>query len=352
MSGPLRTLRRLLMSQQARASIVMLLFVSACSTLHAERSRSPDGPAISRVGSTHESEDEYVLAKNPHAALFSGAPTYALRPKSDTDYPGPIELIKKLGSSRETSTRTPSPSEGSRVLKPQPPDYAAALRSIAEALESAFSQSLFSRAEGSVISVKGEEIYIDFEPGSKVDVGMELSIFKEGEGSGLPLATKTPVEQPAAKAVGKIKIVRALTSFSTAKLLSKTEGVTIAPGDKVRGGDERKARVVVLPFIDKNGEGERVDVHALTMDLIGVLRQAKKFEVSEQGPIDLAWTGKELGPQSVATQQAFKSMANKIAADFVLVNLARGSDSKRLLQSLLISVKDWQVRKEIIVVVR
>ncbi len=307
---------------------------------------------MSRVDSTVESEDEYVLAKNPHAALFSGAPTYALRPKSDTDYPGPIELIKKLGSSRETSTRTPSPSDGSGGLKPQLPDYAAALRSIAEALESAFSQSLISRAEGSVISVKGEEIYIDFEPGSKVDVGMELFIFKEGEGFGLPLATKPITERLAEEAVGKIKIVRVLTSFSTAKLLSIREGITIAAGDKVLGGGERMAKVLVLPFIDRNSGEERVDTRPLISDLIGVLRQTNKFEVFEQGPIDLVSAGGRLDAESVAAQRAFKSIANKIAADFVLVNLARGSESKRLLQSLLISVKDWQVRKEIIVVVR
>ena len=275
-----------------------------------------------------------------------------MRPKGDTDYPGPIELIKKLGSSSETSTRTPSPSDGSGVLKPQPLDYAAALRSIAEGLESAFAQSLISRAEGSIISVKGEEIYIDFEPDSRVDVGMELFIFKEGEGSGPPLATKKLAERPAEEAVGKIKIVRVLTSFSTAKLLSKREGITIAPGDKVRGGDERKAKVLVLPFIDRNSGEERVDTRPLTSDLIGILRQTKKFEVFEQGPIDLVSAGGGFDAESFTTQRAFKSMGNKIAADFVLVNLTRGSDSKRLLQSLLISVKDWQVRKEIIVVVR
>lgn len=136
----------------ATAVLGPVLLVSACATGSVSESRAPAPPAKT------ESRGETTLDKNPYAAMFPGVPTYAPRPPSDFDLPGPVELIKRgLGFGPEEGPSPPSPSTSSHssaTIRGQNAgvfDYTGSLQNLADHIEAALASE--AEADGGKVGI-------------------------------------------------------------------------------------------------------------------------------------------------------------------------------------------------------
>jgi hypothetical protein len=132
----------------------------------------------------------------------------------------------------------------------------------------------FQPVEALVISIEGDEIFLDVHARSGAQVGQEYTVFRKGEPFAHPL-TGRPLGRYE-EVLGHAQIVRLYPNFSAARYLPRAEAPRPRAGDGARITRAR-VRVAVTPMLDITDS--RADLRRVPFLLASALEGSKRFQV-------------------------------------------------------------------------
>jgi hypothetical protein len=132
----------------------------------------------------------------------------------------------------------------------------------------------FQPVEGIVVSIDGDEIFLDIGSGRGAQVGQEYTIFRKGAAfmhpmTGKPLGFYEEV-------LGWAQVRRTQPEFSVATFVPAPDGPRPQPEDGVRITRGR-IKVAVAPILDLSGT--RADLRRVPYLIATVLERSKRFQV-------------------------------------------------------------------------
>ena len=132
----------------------------------------------------------------------------------------------------------------------------------------------FQPIEALVISLEGEEIFLDVHAGSGAQVGQEYTVFRKGDPFAHPL-TGRPLGRYE-EMLGNAQIVRVYPNFAAAVFRPAPESARPRAGDGARITRAR-IRVAVTPMLDLTAE--RADLRRVPFLIAAALEGSKRFQV-------------------------------------------------------------------------
>ncbi len=215
-------------------------------------------------------------------------------------------------------------------------DYRRALRLISGKL-----QQRFPDLRGSVVAIKGGDLYLSLGEKDKAPKGVKLNVYREG----------APFRHPATgvvlgrleEEIGEAEIVEVRGRFSIARMARLAPGGDLAPrvGDSVRLASS-KIRLAILPFVNRTKEP--VSMETLTRELERQLLAGGRFDVYDVDRLQVWFI-----ESGVATDEILKGanpirLRNEIRADLVIGSELREIRGRNVLSARLLSLT---ARKEI-----
>jgi TolB-like protein len=192
----------------------------------------------------------------------------------------------------------------------------------------------FPPVRGSVVGLEGDRILIDLGGRQKIQQGMELQLYREGEEVKHPVSGQVLGRRD--KRLGLLRVVEVKEGFSEGVVVSRHEGSTITIGDLVRVSPDRLS--IALPLIDA-GEVKGADVYALTKDLAISLTKTGRFIVIEDHLIRAALMGDRPPRLEAYTEPAIlKALAEKAHAQLLVLGRLSPADRGVSLNMQLVSV--------------
>ncbi|MDE0331796.1 MAG: FG-GAP-like repeat-containing protein [Nitrospinae bacterium] len=193
----------------------------------------------------------------------------------------------------------------------------------------------FPNLRGSVVAVKGADLYLSLGEKDEVVKGVKLGVYREG----------APFRHPATgvvlgrleEEVGEAEVVEVREKFSIARLTRLAPGGRLSPrvNDTVRMSAV-KVRLAILPFVNQTKEA--VSMETLTRELGRQLVRSGRFDVYDVDRLQV-W----LLETGIATDEILKSenpirLRNQVRGDMALENELREIRGKKILSTRLLSL--------------
>ncbi|MFQ5897628.1 MAG: hypothetical protein ACE5JN_05205 [Candidatus Methylomirabilia bacterium] len=132
----------------------------------------------------------------------------------------------------------------------------------------------FPAAEGLVVTVDGDRLYMDLSEEDGVREGQEFAVFRKGEVFRHPI-TEKPLGRYE-EHLGYARVIRVFPRYSEAVYIPADSARRPAPGDGVRITRGR-IRVAVAPLLDLTGSG--ADLRRVPYLIAVALERTKRFQV-------------------------------------------------------------------------
>ena len=139
-------------------------------------------------------------------------------------------------------------------------------------------EEMFPKLKGYIIDVDKDKVLMDLGVESKLRIGMELYVYREGKEIIHPItgAVLGKMEEK----IGNVKVIDIKTNYSVGKIIS------LEPGKKIQKGDRVKISAIririIIPLLD-NEEDKRFDAEAFTNALVMGFKSSNRFEIIPSG---------------------------------------------------------------------
>jgi hypothetical protein len=224
------------------------------------------------------------------------------------------------------------------------------LENTREVIDSTVSQILSnvpkreSSATGFVVSVREQAIYVDLVAKDGIQVGAELSVYREEEELKHPVTGQ--VLGVPKQALGVLQVTQVEQGYSVVRVLSIEEGKTIQPKDRVvlRSG---ASTVAVLPFFSNSVTLASVNLEPLRMSISEQLQSPGTLEVIKSAEIDRVLKEKGFKLNQVLDQRGIKEAAVQLKASYLVDGIVQQEGGKWVLRSRLLSSTDGTTLSEV-----
>ena len=215
-------------------------------------------------------------------------------------------------------------------------DYRGALRLISGKLHQRFPD-----LRGSVVAVKGSDLYLSLGGRDKVLKGVKLNVHREGAPFRHP--TTGVVLGALEEEIGEVEVVEVRGKFSIARMARLAPGAGLSPrvGDSVRLASS-KIRLAILPFVNRTKEP--VSMETLTRELERQLLATGRFDVYDVDRLQVWFLESGVAADKILAGANPIRLRNEIRADLVLGSELREIGGKNVLSARLLSLT---ARKEI-----
>lgn len=195
--------------------------------------------------------------------------------------------------------------------------------------------SAFPVVEGSVVSVKGKDVFIDLKFTDNITDGTKMTVFREGEEFRHPLSGE--VLGRFEEEVGRIEVIKVFEKYSKTRVVSEIRDKKIRTGDKVRITSLR-IKAAVLPFINKSKED--LDTDILTEEMVTALKATQRFDVYDKDKFQVSLLEAGIDFKSFDISRDLNRVKPLAKADYLLVNSIRDLKGKQVIDSEVYSLKD------------
>lgn len=209
-------------------------------------------------------------------------------------------------------------------------DYRRALRLISGKL-----QQRFPDLRGSVVAIKGGDLYLSLGEKDKVSKGIKLNVYREGAPFRHP--TTGVVLGTLEEEIGEAEVVEVRGEFSIARMVRLAPGADLTPRvrDSVRLASA-KIRLAILPFV--NQTKEPVSMETLTRELERQLLASGRFDVYDVDKLQVWFLESGVATDEILTGANPIRLRNEIRADLVLGSELREIRGKSVLSVRLLSL--------------
>ena len=205
----------------------------------------------------------------------------------------------------------------------------------------------FPYLEGSVVAVKGGDLYLSLGAKDKVTKGLKVNVYRKGEPfrhptTGVALGT---LEDD----IGLATVVEVREKFSVARMVRLTPGSDLVPKTKdIVRLSSAKLRIAVLPFLNRTKEPLSTDV--LTRDLASILLSEGRFDVYDTDRLQVWLLETGVAVDEVTKGRNALLLQNNIRGDLAFESIIREIKGKKVITARLISLstRDELFKTEII----
>ena len=215
-------------------------------------------------------------------------------------------------------------------------DYRKALGLISDKLH-----RRFPNLRGSVVAMKGADLYLSLGVKDKVVKGVKLNVYRAGAAFRHP--TTGVVLGALEEEIGEVEIVDVREKFSIARLVRLKPGTELSPRvkDTVRMS-AAKIRLAILPFVNRTKES--FSMEELTREFGRQLLQSGRFDVYDADRLQVWLLESGIAADEILKGQNPIRLRNQIRADMALESEVREIGGKKILSTRLLSLT---TRKEL-----
>ncbi len=209
-------------------------------------------------------------------------------------------------------------------------DYRKALGLISEKLN-----RKFPNLSGSVVAVKGADLYLSLGEKDEVVKGVKLGVYREG----------APFRHPASgvilgkleEEIGEIEVVEVREKFSIARLVRLAPGGRLSPRvrDTVRMS-AAKIRLAILPFVNRTKEA--VSTETLTRELSRQLLRSGRFDVYDMDRLQVWLLETGIASHQILENKNPIHLRNQVRGDMALQNELREIRGRKIFSTRLLSL--------------
>jgi hypothetical protein len=205
----------------------------------------------------------------------------------------------------------------------------------------------FPYLEGSIVAVKGGDLYLSLGAKDKVTKGIKVNVYRKGKSfrhphTGVPLGT---LEDE----IGLATVVEVREKFSVARMIRLTPGSDLVPKTKdIVRLSSAKLRIAVLPFLNRTEEPLSTDT--LTRDLATILLSEGRFDVYDIDRLQVWLLETGVGVDEVTKDRNALLLQNHIRGGLAFESIIREVKGKKIITGRLISLstRDELFKTEII----
>ena len=215
-------------------------------------------------------------------------------------------------------------------------DYRKALGLISDKLHRSF-----PNLRGSVVALKGGDLYLSLGGKDKVVKGVKLNVYRTG----------APFRHPATgvvlgaleEEIGELEVVDVREKFSIARMVRLRPGTELSPRvkDTVRMSAS-KIRLTILPFVNRTKES--FSMEELTRELGRQLLKSGRFDVYDADRLQVWFLESGIAADEILKGQNPIRLRNQVRADMALESEVREIRGKKILSTRLLSLT---TRKEL-----
>ena len=215
-------------------------------------------------------------------------------------------------------------------------DYRKALGLISDKLH-----RRFPNLRGSVVAMKGADLYLSLGEKDKVVKGVKLNVYRTGAAFRHP-ATGV-VLGALEEEIGELEVVDVREKFSIARMVRLRPGTELSPRvkDTVRMAAS-KIRLTILPFVNQTKES--INTEELTREFGRQLLKSGRFDVYDADLLQVWLLESGIAAGEILTGQNPIRLRNQVRADMALESEVRETRGKKILSTRLLSLT---TRKEL-----
>ena len=215
-------------------------------------------------------------------------------------------------------------------------DYRKALGLISDKLH-----RRFPNLRGSVVAMKGADLYLSLGEKDKVVKGVKLNLYRAGAAFRHP--TTGVVLGALEEEIGELEVVDVREKFSIARMVRLRPGTELSPRvkDTVRMS-AAKIRLTILPFVNRTKES--FSMEELTRELGRQLLKSGRFDVYDADRLQVWLLESGIAADEILKGQNPIRLRNQIRADMAIEGEVREIRGKKILSTRLLSLT---TRKEL-----
>ena len=203
----------------------------------------------------------------------------------------------------------------------------------------------YPHVEGSIVAIKGADLYLSIGSRNGVVKGLTIGVFREGKIFKHPITGESLGSLE--KNVAEIKVVDVREKFSVARVLRLSPGGELVPSvkDKIRASSA-KIRIAVLPFINLTEEPYGTDL--LTRELSKALLQKGRFDIFDIDQLEVWLLKNGIPEDKILEGKNPISLRNELRSDMAIQSTIVDVKGKTFLKSKIISLSSKRVLFEAI----
>ena len=203
----------------------------------------------------------------------------------------------------------------------------------------------YPHVEGSIVAIKGADLYLSIGSRNGVLKGLRIGVFREGKLFKHPITGESLGSLE--KNVADIKVVDVREKFSVARVLRLAPGGELVPKvkDKIRASSG-KIRIAVLPFINLTEEAYGTDL--LTRELSKALLKKGRFDVFDIDQLEVWLLKNGIPKDKILEGKNPISLRNELRSDMAIQSTIVDVKGKTFLKSKIISLSSKSVLFETI----
>ncbi|MED5578539.1 MAG: hypothetical protein VX794_00735 [Nitrospinota bacterium] len=219
-------------------------------------------------------------------------------------------------------------------------DYTSSIRALSKKVH-----TYYPHVEGSIVAIKGADLYLSIGSRNKVVKGLKIGVFRQGEVFKHPV-TGEPLGS-LEKNVADIKVVEVREKFSVARVIRLAPGGDLVPKVKdVVRASSAKIKIAILPFANLTDEPYSTDL--LTRELVKSLLKKGRFDVFDIDQLEVWLLKNGIPEDKILEGKNPISLRNEVRSDMAIQSAIVEVKGRTFLKSKVISLTSKRVLFEAI----